>query len=75
MTIAWLPIVTFAVLIASMRWHKFSFYGHVFLALLVIGLTLGASIPMIIEVGLDGDDPLVQMHSYTGLVVVIWLGV
>ena len=37
--IAWLPAANFVVLIAAMRWHKYSFYAHVALALLIIILT------------------------------------
>jgi hypothetical protein len=50
---AWLPIVTLAVLVASLRWHKYSFYAHVFLALIVIGLTLGATINVLVDYGLN----------------------
>jgi len=75
--IAWLPVVTFAVLIALMRWHKFSFYAHVFLALTVIGLTLGATIPLLVDKGVnyDAKSVLQKTHNYTGSTVVIWLGV
>jgi len=48
-----LPLINFAVLIAAMRWHKFSFYAHVFLALVVIGLTLGATLPVLTQVGVE----------------------
>lgn len=75
--ISWLPIIDIAVLIAAMRWHKFSFYAHVFLALIVIGLTLGAAIPVIIDQGLYAGEgeTLQNMHDYAGLVVVCWLGI
>lgn len=58
-----------------MRWHKYSFYAHVFLALIVIGLTLGASLPVLISEGVDyeADDDLQKMHNIAGLIVVIWL--
>lgn len=49
--LAWLPVISLAVLIAAMRWHKFSFFAHVFLALVVIGLTLGSTLPIIINAG------------------------
>lgn len=50
---AWLPLINFAVLIAAMRWHKFSFYGHLILALIVIGLTLGATLPVLVNAGVE----------------------
>lgn len=74
---AWLPLINFAVLIAAMRWHKFSFYAHVILALIVIGLTLGATLPVLINAGLEyeAESSLQKMHNYAGLIVIIWLGV
>ena len=60
-----------------MRCNKFSFYAHVILALIVIGLTLAATLPVLINAGLEyeADSSLQKMHNYAGLIVVIWLGV
>jgi len=72
---AWLPFINFAVLIAAMRWQKFSFYGHLILVGIVIGLTLAASLPVLIDsgVGYLANNDLQKIHNYAGLVVVIWL--
>ena len=77
MIAAWLPIVTLAVLVASLRWHKYSFYAHVFLALIVIGLTLGATINVLVDYGLNyetDESTLQKTHNTAGLIVTIWLG-
>jgi len=74
--IAWLPLTNFAVIIAALRWHKFSFYAHVFLALVVIGLTLGSTIPVLVNAGVyyqTDDQTLMYIHNYTGLIVTFWL--
>ena len=77
LTLSWLPIINFAVIIASMRWHKFSFYAHVFFALVVIGLTLGATVHVLVDVGVEyeSDEDIQKMHNYAGLIVTIWLGI
>jgi len=72
---AWLPLINFAVLIAAMRWQKFSFYGHLILVGIVIGLTLGATLPVLFNSGVASKNELQKVHNYAGLVVVIWLGV
>jgi len=49
MTWAWLLIINIAVIIAALRWQRYTYYIHVILGLLVIGLTLGGSIPALEE--------------------------
>jgi len=39
-----------------MRWHKYSFYAHVFLSLIVIGLTLAGTIHVMVDDGVLNDD-------------------
>ena len=47
--IAWLPLINLAVLIAAVRWYKYSFYLHVLFAIAVITLTLLSSIHILVD--------------------------
>jgi hypothetical protein len=49
LVIAWLPLISLAVLIASLRWYKYSFYFHLLIALVVIGLTLFSTIHLLVD--------------------------
>lgn len=73
--IAWLPLVNFAVLFASIRWCKYSFYCHVILALGVITLTLFSTIHILVDDWLQPNRnfKIQYVHNIAGLGVTIWL--
>jgi hypothetical protein len=45
--ISWLALANLTVVAASFRWTKYSFFIHLFLVLVILGLTLGATIQCI----------------------------
>ena len=75
MIIAWLPLVNFAVLCAAIKWCKYTFYIHVFLALIVIGLTLLSTIHILVDDWLSPNEnfKIQKIHNIAGLAVTIWL--
>jgi hypothetical protein len=77
MIISWLPLINLAVIIAALRWTKYSFFAHLFLTLIVIGLSLGASIHLLIDYWLNppNGNYVLKIHMVAGFVMVIWLAV
>jgi hypothetical protein len=76
MVITWLPLANLAVIIAALRWTKYSFFAHLFLALIVIGLSLGGSIHLLMEYWINppNGDYLLKVHMVAGFVMLVWLG-
>ena len=77
LTVSWLLIIDLAVFVAAIRWHKYSSYIHAILALLVVGLTLGASIPLLKQnflINQNARYQFVNVHRVTGFIVVLWMG-
>lgn len=77
LTIVWFAVIDLAVFASALRWFRFSYYIHVFLALVVVGLTLAAAIPQLqFNFLVDPNQPflLVNVHRVVGFVVCIWLG-
>ena len=75
--IAWLPLVNFAVLFASIKWCKYTFYYHLILALGVITLTLFSTVHVLVDDWLSPNEnfKIQKVHNIAGLAVTIWLGV
>jgi hypothetical protein len=60
-----------------MRWHKLSFFAHLFLALLVLGLTLGATLHLLIDywVAAPPGNTVRKIHTITGFALTVWVGI
>ncbi len=73
--IAWLPLVNFAVLCASIKWCKYTFYCHLVLSLGVIVLTLLSTVHILVDDWLspNEDFKIQKIHNIAGLAVTIWL--
>lgn len=73
--IAWLPLVNFAVLFASIKWNQYTFYCHVLLSLGVIVLTLLSTIHILVDDWLSPNEnfKIQKVHNIAGLAVTIWL--
>jgi hypothetical protein len=70
-------LVNFAVLFASIKWCKYTFYWHLLLATGVIFLTLLSTIHILMDDWLspNEDFKIQKVHNIAGLAVTIWLGV
>ncbi len=77
MTIVWFAVIDLACFASALRWFRYSYYIHVFLGLVVIGLTLAASIPQLqFNFLVDPNQPslLVNVHRVVGFIVCVCLG-
>lgn len=45
LTVSWMLLIDIAIIIAALRWQRYTFLMHTLMGLLIIGLTLGATIP------------------------------
>ncbi len=75
--VSWLLLINIAVIIAALRWQRYTFYMHAFMGLLIIGLTLGATIPALENNKFlySSRTPEIQkVHNVAGFMVTVWLG-
>jgi hypothetical protein len=75
--VSWLLLINIAVLIAAFRWQKYTFYMHAFMGLLIIGLTLGASIPALENntfLYSEMSSDIRKIHNLAGFMVTVWIG-
>jgi len=74
---SWLMLANLTLLAGAVKWHKYSFYLHAVLGLIIIGLTLAGTLHVLFEVGISygPTKPFQTIHNIGGLIVVIWLSV
>jgi hypothetical protein len=67
-----------SILVAAVKWFKYSFIIHLILSLIIIVLTLLGTLHVILDAGIYVDTnnkPHQFAHNLTGFIVTIWLGV
>jgi hypothetical protein len=65
-----------AIIVAALRWSKYSFYIHLLIALMVIVFTLLGSLHILLDAGLtpNSDNPWQYVHNLIGFIIVCWIG-
>jgi hypothetical protein len=80
---SWLALANIAVIVIALRWSKYSFYLHLLLALVIVGLTLAGTISFIqswlpnASLIKATDKPrrkLQKIHNWVGFILVCSLG-
>jgi hypothetical protein len=68
-------LANLTIIVGAFKWHKYSYYIHAIIGLVIVGLTLAGTLHVLFDVGI-GYNPTKRfqiLHNTVGLIVVIWL--